>query len=117
MCRYVEIFFRNYHWGPVSILGRQIWAAMALSGAKTVTMKLTKKAALNLTTLQGCRQWEASGFRPPISCLAPVCCIHPILYLKNVAPPCGFWFPLLRNPGDGPATLPLHITEYLTGLV
>jgi len=23
---------------------------------------------------------------PPISCLAPGCCIHPILYLKNVLP-------------------------------
>jgi len=45
---------------------------------------------------------------PPISCLTPGCCIHPVLYLKNVAP---LWFlsPLLRNPGDGLATLPLHI--------
>ena len=39
----------------------------------------------------------------------PDCCIHPILYLKNLAPLLvfgpSFWFlaPLLLNPGDGPA--------------
>ena len=32
----------------------------------------------------------------------PGCCIHPILYLENVAPPY-FLAPLLRNPGDNPA--------------
>jgi len=36
------------------------------------------------------------------------CCTHPILHLKNVppfwflAPPSGFWPPLLLHPGDGP---------------
>jgi len=30
----------------------------------------------------------------PISCLVPGCCIHAILYFKNVPP-------LLRNPSDG----------------
>jgi len=29
----------------------------------------------------------------------PSCCIHPILYLKNVSPPCSFGTPLLRNSG------------------
>jgi len=62
MCRYVEIFFRNHHWGqPVSIWGGQIWAATALSGTKTVTIKLSEKAAVNLTIFQGRRQWGASG--------------------------------------------------------
>jgi len=57
MCRYVEIFFRNHHWrAPESILGEQIRAATALPGTKTITMKLMKKAAANLTTLQGRRQ-------------------------------------------------------------
>jgi len=36
---------------PVSILEGQIWAATALSGTKTVTMKVMKKAAVNLTAL------------------------------------------------------------------
>ena len=61
-------------------------SATALSETKTVTMKLPKKAAVNLTTLKGRHQWESSGAQPPISCLDPGCCIHLILYLKNVAP-------------------------------
>jgi len=38
----------------------------------------------------------------------PGCCIHPILYFKNVppllvfGPSFGFWPTLLLNPGDGP---------------
>jgi len=41
------------------------------------------------------------------------CYIHPILYFKNVAPlrflapPFGFWPPLLLNPGNGPGRYPL----------
>ena len=133
-------------------------------------MKLTKKAAINLTTLQDCRQWRDSGVRSPISCLAPVCCAY-IQYcrcflrcfrdairvprisnrvprirenyhrvprireigsrhvhtgyltfslkkLNIVFKKCGptlWFFPhLLRNPGDGPATLPLPITYLLS---
>ena len=46
-CR--NIFFRNHHWGAhVDILGGQSWATTALPGTKTVTMKLTKKAAVKL---------------------------------------------------------------------
>jgi len=46
---------------------------------------------------------------PPHFPFAHCCCIHPILYFKNVAPLLvfgpSFWFlsPLLLNPGDGPA--------------
>jgi len=38
---------------------------------------------------------------PPFHVWPPGCCIHPIMYLKNVPP---FWFlaPLLLNPIDGP---------------
>ena len=51
---------------------------------------------------------EASGARPTplskyvssISCLAPGFCVHPILYLKNVAHPVVL-AALLRNPGNG----------------
>jgi len=45
---------------------------------------------------------------PPPFYVGPTgCCIHPILYFKNVAPP--FWFlaPLLLNPGDGPGAQPM----------
>jgi len=51
---------------------------------------------------------------PLISCLAPGCCIHPILYLKNV-PSLWFLAPLQRNPGDGSnLTVPtLNATERL----
>jgi len=43
----------------------------------------------------------AHGARPPpfdfsatpFHVWLPDCCIHPILYFKNVAPPCGFWSP------------------------
>ena len=43
-------FFRNYQWGaPASIFGGKIWAARALSGTNTVTMKLTKKTAVTLS--------------------------------------------------------------------
>jgi len=41
---------------------------------------------------------------PPISCLAPGCCIHPTLCSKNDSPLCDFWPPLLRDPDDGPGT-------------
>jgi len=41
-------------------------SATALSETKTVTMKLPKKAAVNLTTLKGRHQWESSGSQPPI---------------------------------------------------
>ena len=64
MCRYVKIFLEITIGGPCKHFGGQIWAATALLGAKTVTMKLTKKAAMNLTTLQGRRHWGASGVRP-----------------------------------------------------
>ena len=37
--------------GPCKHFGGQIWAATALSGTKTVTVKLSKKAGVNLTTL------------------------------------------------------------------
>jgi len=46
----------------------------------------------------------------PFHVWPPGCCIHPILYFKNVAPLLFFcpsiWFlaPLLLNLGDGPAT-------------
>jgi len=45
-CRniFLEITIR----GPCKHLGGQIWATTELSGTKTVTMKLTKKAAVKL---------------------------------------------------------------------
>jgi len=44
-----KYFFRNHHWGvPVGISGGQSWATTALSGTKTVTLKLKKKAAVKL---------------------------------------------------------------------
>ena len=45
---------------------------------------------------------------PPFHVWPTGCCIHPILYLKNVALPSwflappGFSLPLLLHPGDGP---------------
>ena len=79
----------------------------------------------NITTLNTsplCRYYTRAGLSPaggpvvpcpvpPISRLAPVCYIHPILYFLNVAPP-GFWplllvlSPPLLNPGDGLALVP-----------
>jgi len=44
---FLEITIR----GPCKHFWGQIWAATALSGTKTVTVKLTKKAAVNLTAL------------------------------------------------------------------
>ena len=49
---------------------------------------------------------------PPFHVWPTGCCIHPILYFKNVppfwflAPPSGFWLPLLLNPGDEPESTP-----------
>jgi len=74
----------------------------------------TSHLTLIVSYSQGNRQRGASGARPPFEIGAPPfhvwplsCCIHLILYFKNVAP---FWFlatpgfcpPLLLNPGDGP---------------
>jgi len=39
---------------------------------------------------------------PPFHVWPTGCCIHPILYFKNVSPPSGFWLPLLLNPGSWP---------------
>jgi len=58
-------------------------------------MKLTKTAAVNLTTLQGCRQWgEPVVPGPPFKICAPyfmfgsrLLHISNILF-KNVCPPC-----------------------------
>ena len=108
LCRYVEIFFINHHWGPL----KAFWGA-DLDCYGTVR----NKKSHNETNEKGSGESDhtpgpsAVGVQwcpPPISCLTPGCCIHPVLYLKNVAP---LWFlsPLLRNPGDGLATLPLHI--------
>ena len=48
MCGNVEILFGNHHWeAPVSISGGQSWAATSL--LETVTLKLTKKAAVKLS--------------------------------------------------------------------
>ena len=92
--------FRNHHVGPpVSIWEGQICAATALSRIKRVTMKLTKKSALNVTTLQAVASGAASGaplhlkYVSPHFSLTPGCCIHPILYLKICpfvvsGPPC-----------------------------
>jgi len=52
-------------------------------------MKLTKKAGVNLSTLQGRRQWGASGVRPaPHFTFGPrlLHMLHPLLYLKRVSP-------------------------------
>jgi len=66
---------------------------------------------MRLGSKQGRRQRGGSGARPLVwnRCLPfhgwPTgCCIHPILYFKNVAPPSGFWPPLLLHPGDGPGS-------------
>jgi len=71
------------------------------------------------TTIKNCKvphRVVASGRgqwcpAPPFEIGAPPChvwptgsCIHPTLYLKNVAPLSGFWPPLLLNPGDGPGS-------------
>ena len=70
------------------------------------------------STRQGVVSGEGSGSRAPhLKSVPPLfhvwpsgCCIHPILYFKNVAPfcffapPSVFWSPLLLNLGDGPAT-------------
>jgi len=40
---------------------------------------------------------------PPFHVWHTGCCIHPILYFKNVGPPAGFRPSLLLNPVDGPA--------------
>ena len=46
-CR--KFFLEITIWGPLlSISGRQSWTTTALSGKETVTMKLTKKAAVKL---------------------------------------------------------------------
>jgi len=42
---------------------------------------------------------------PPFHVWTPGCCIHPIQYFENVAPPSGFWPHLLLNPCDGPEIL------------
>ena len=97
--------------GPCKHFGRGRFGLLqALSGTKTVTMKLTKKAAVNLTTLQGRRQWEGQWCpAPPFHVWSTVAayiqyCIEKCGPLVVLAP-----LPLLRNPGGGPATLPLHI--------
>jgi len=54
-------------------------------------------------------QWCLAPFWnwcPPFHVWPTGCCIHPILYLKNLAPPSGFWPLLLLNPGDGPVNKP-----------
>ena len=68
-----------------------------------------------MSARQGRRQRGGSGAQLPIwnrytpfHVWPPGCCLHPILYFKNVIPPSGFWpllvfDPLLLNPGDGPA--------------
>ena len=103
MRRYVEIFFRNHHCGGlISIFGGQIWA-----GTKTVTMRLTKKAGVNLSTLKGRRQW--GPVVSPHFMFGPRLLHTSNIVFKKFRHSCGFWPPLLRNPGDVPATLPLHI--------
>jgi len=78
-------------------------------------MKLMKKAAVNLTTLQGRRQWGSSGAQPPFKICVPHFMFSPWLVhtsnivFKKFGPACGFWPHLLRNPGDGLAILLLHI--------
>ena len=53
---------------------------------------------------QGTRAVDSGARPPPQFHVWPAdCCIHPILYFKNFAPPSGFWLPLLLNLGDGPA--------------
>jgi len=61
---------------------------------------------------RGGQWWPASPFKigaPPFHVWPTGCCIHPVLYFKNVpppfwfsAPPSVFWPSLLLNSGDGP---------------
>ena len=65
---------------------------------------------------QGRRQWGASDAQPPLEICAPHFPFGPLVaaYIQYsilkmwppfwfLAPPTGFWPPLLLNPGDGPA--------------
>jgi len=69
-------------------------------------------------SLQGKTMSRLSEFRmsfragPPFEICSPQfhvwppgCCIHPIQYFLNVAPPSGFWPRLLLYPGDGPGVI------------
>ena len=61
-------------------------------------VKLQRRAVANGGAVVPATPFEIYA---PVSRLAPGCCIHPILYLKNV-PRLWFLAPLRRNPGDGP---------------
>jgi len=62
-------------------------------------MELTKKVAVNLTTLQGSRQWGPVVSNPHII-FGPRLVHTSNIEFKNVLPSMWFLPPLLRHPGD-----------------
>jgi len=52
---------------------------------------------------QSRRQRGGHWWPPLISCLVPRLLHTSNIVFKKCAPTCGFWSPLLRHPGDGPA--------------
>ena len=106
MWRYVAIFFRNHHWGSVSILGADL-GCYGTVRSKNSHSETNQKGSGESDHTPGLSPVGGSWCPAPHFMFGPVCCIHPILYLKIVAPPCGFWPPLLQNPGDGPVYTPI----------
>ena len=99
---YIEIFFRNHHWGGAGL------GCYGTIRNKNSHNETNEKGSGESDDTPGSSPVGCQWCPPPISCLAPGCCIHPILCLK-MWPTHVVFGPLLRNPGDGPVTLPLHI--------
>ena len=77
-------------------------------------MKLMKKAAVNVATLQAIASGAATGAPLHLKSVSAHFMFGPrLLHTSNIiskkCAPLWFLVPLLRNPGDGPATLSIKM--------
>ena len=111
MCVGSQTFFRKLNKSSWCL---RRWIQLIVTEFNLACLGFTLKTVLQTGTTRAVASGGASGARPPFEIGAPPfhvwplgCCIHLILYFKNVA---SFWFlatpgfcpPLLLNPGDGP---------------